>query len=300
MKTVVSTDQVFDAWKAGKVARNNGATLRTNGDTLWTHDYIIGVTGPNGDKIALDLPYSTKHEHFVGNTAARHSAGACSVTEHIVKPVPIIAPNALQKRSWNVRVGFMIGRGHDKLFPNGIDIAYVMPDPYFPNSTADDMALAAQYHFAVGDLVTFGRDILVEDMAADSKEIAPNSPPKQRVFSIGRYTARVNAIDTTRPDGRYIRTKPHDAPDGMMERWFAPDVLIMASSWLGVGDTVKTRFDITEKMLGDHFSDNLVIPENTPGKIVGWSMDASKTGLALLVDFETSSRYINPDWVELA
>ena len=153
MRTVVQTNEVFDAWQENRPARNGKGTLRTDGKTLWSYALIIGATRSDGQKFALNVGSSVYDKTFVGRTTASHARGASSVanrfsggewsSHYTVNPVPMTSPIAMQKEQWTIEVGWKnympnhsradsygyVWSAMAKRFPDGITIDFSMPDP---------------------------------------------------------------------------------------------------------------------------------------------------------------------------
>ena len=83
---------VISSWVTGTEARNHKGTLRTDGNTLWSYNLVIGYTThsftPIGahkeNKDAID--YTAPSGHFRSMTTSSHVGRAKAVADRICQP----------------------------------------------------------------------------------------------------------------------------------------------------------------------------------------------------------------------
>ena len=79
---------VISSWASGVEATNHKNTLRTDGNTLWSYNLVIGYTSTNstGQRVAEAIDYTAPSGNFRSMTTSSHVGRAKAIADRIVQP----------------------------------------------------------------------------------------------------------------------------------------------------------------------------------------------------------------------
>ena len=79
---------VISSWASGVEATNHKNTLRTDGNTLWSYNLVIGYPSISGagQRVTEAIDYTAPSGNFRSMTTSSHVGRAKAIADRIVQP----------------------------------------------------------------------------------------------------------------------------------------------------------------------------------------------------------------------